>query len=98
MRQFRLSPLAKSDLAEIWHHIRLDKPVAADRQIAKFFRAFQMLARNSELGQQRPEFGSNLRTFSVGNYVIVYRPFAEGVEIARVVSGYRDFEALFGAP
>jgi toxin ParE1/3/4 len=98
MRRFRLSPLAKSDLAEIRHYIRQDKPLAADRQIAKFFHAFQMLARNSELGQRRPEFGSELRTFSVGNYVIVYRPFAEGVEIARVVSGYRDFEALFGAP
>jgi toxin ParE1/3/4 len=98
MRRFRLSPLARTDLADIRHDIRQDKPAAADEQIAKFFRAFQVLARNFELGQRRPEFGPDLRTFSVGNYVIVYRPFAEGVEIARVVSWYRDFESLFGAP
>lgn len=97
MRRFRLSPLAKSDIADIRHYIRQDKPLAAERQIAKFFHTFQMLARDFELGQRRPEFGSDFRTFSVGNYVIAYRPFAEGVEIARVVSGYRDFEALFGA-
>jgi toxin ParE1/3/4 len=98
MRRFRLSPLAKRDLAEIRHYIRQDKPAAADRQIAKFFQTFQMLAKNSGLGQRRPELGSDLRTFSVGTYVVVYRPFAEGAEIARVVSGYRDFQALFGAP
>jgi len=98
MRRFRLSFLAKHDLAEIRHYIRQDKPTAADRQIVAFFRTFQTLAKNSEMGQRRPEFGLDLRTFSVGNYVIVYRPFAEGVEIVRVVSGYRDFEALFGSP
>jgi toxin ParE1/3/4 len=98
MRRFRLSPLAKNDLAEIRHYIRQDKPVAADGQIAKFYQTFGMLAKNWEMGQRRPEFGPEIRTFSVGTYVIVYRPFAEGVEIARVVSGYRDFEALFGTP
>lgn len=77
MRRFRLSPLAKSDLAEIRHYIRQDKPAAADRQIAKFFHTFHTLTRNSELGQRRPEFGLDLRTFSVGNYVIVYRPFCQ---------------------
>ena len=81
MRRFRLSPLAKSDLADIRHYIRQDKPTAADRQIATFFRTFRMLAKNSELGQRRPEFGPSLRTFSVGSYVIVYRPHDEGVEI-----------------
>ena len=98
MRRFRLSSSAKRDLAEIRHYIRQDKPMAADRQIAAFFRTFQTLAKNSEMGQRRPEFGLDLCTFSVGNYVIVYRPFAEGVEVARIVSGYRDFEALFGPP
>jgi toxin ParE1/3/4 len=97
MRRFRLSSLAKRDLAEIRHYIRRDKPTAADRQIAAFFRAFRMLAENSEMGQRRPEFGPDLRDFSVGNYAIVYRPFAGGVEIARVISGYRDFKALFEA-
>ena len=98
MRRFRLSLLAKSDLAAIRHYIRQDKPRAADRHMVRLYHTFEMLAENAELGQRRPEFGSGLRVFSVGNYVIAYRAFAEGVEIARVVSGYRDFEALFGPP
>jgi toxin ParE1/3/4 len=97
MRRFRVSRLAKSDLAEIRRYIRRDKPLAAEGQITRFYRVFQTLAKNPELGEQRAEFGSDLRAFSVGNYVIVYRPYAEGIEIARVVSGFRDFEALFGA-
>jgi len=98
VRRFRLSPLAKSDLAEIRHYIRRDKPVAAERQIAAFFETFRALARNAEMGQRRTEFGPGLRVFSVGTYVVVYRPVAQGVEIARVVSGFRDLAALFGAP
>jgi toxin ParE1/3/4 len=98
MRRFRLSLLARTDLAEIRHYIRQDKPIAADRQLARFYRTFQMLARNPELGQRRHEFASELRTFVVGNYVVVYRPHAEGAEIARVVSGYRDIESLLAAP
>lgn len=98
MKRFRVSTLAKRDIAEIRHFIRLDKPTAADRQIAKFFDTFRILAENSELGQRRPEFGSGLRTFSIDSYTIVYRPFEKGVDIARVVSGYRDIDALFGSP
>jgi toxin ParE1/3/4 len=97
MRRFRLSSLAKHDLAEIRHYICQDKPAAADRQIVTFFQTFQTLAENPELGQRQPEFGTDLRTFSVGAYVVVYRPYAKGVEIARVASGYRDFDALFRA-
>jgi len=92
---FRLAELAKTDLAEIRQYIARDKPDAADRQIARFFERFLTLARRPELGQRRPELGADLRSFAVGKYVVVYRPSSEGVEIARVVSGYRDLDALF---
>ena len=95
MSDFRLAPLAKTDLAEIRHYIARDKPMAADRQIARFFERFHSLATNPLMGQSRPDLGPNLRSFSVGNYVVIYRPISEGVEIARVASGYRDIEALF---
>jgi len=34
--------------------------------------------------------------FSVGNYALFYRQVDDGVEIVRMVSGARNFEALFG--
>jgi len=36
-----------------------------------------------------------LRGFSVGNYLIFYRQIENGIEVERVLSGYRDFNALF---
>ena len=95
MSRFRLAHLARTDLAEIRHFIARDKPGAADRQIAAFFEKFHALATHPEMGERRPELGENLRSFAAGTYVIVYRPISEGVEIVRVVSGYRDLDALF---
>ncbi len=94
MTRFRLSALAKNDLAEIWTFIAADNPAAADRQSGAFFDRFHMLAANPEMGESHPELGVELRLFSVGNYVIAFRRMAGGVEIARVVSGYRDLPAL----
>ena len=95
MNSVRLASLAKTDLAEIRHYIARDKPGAADRQIARFFETFQMLGGNPELGERRYDLGPELRCFVLGTYVIIYRPAVEGVEIARVISGYRDLDALF---
>jgi toxin ParE1/3/4 len=95
MRRYRLSNQARYDLADIRHFIARDKPLAADRQIEAFFRRFQMLAANPDLGELRPDLTENLRVFSLGNYAIFYRPMPSGIEVARVVSGYRDLGTLF---
>lgn len=95
MTCFRVSSLAMDDLVDIRTYIAKDNPPAGDRQIGAFFDRFHMLACNPDMGEVRPELGLGLRIFSVGNYVIVFRRMAGGVEIARVVSGYRDLLALF---
>jgi toxin ParE1/3/4 len=95
MSRFRLADLARADLAEIRHYVARDRPRAAERLIATFHHKFRSLARNPELGERRPELGVDIRIFSAGDYVIVYRTMSGGVEIARVISGYRDLEALF---
>lgn len=95
MSRFRLSHLARIDLARIHHYIARDKPGAADRQVARFFRTIHTLAKHPELGQRYPDFGDNLRGLSVGTYVIFYRPMTNGVEVARMVSGFQDLDALF---
>jgi plasmid stabilization system protein ParE len=46
MSRFRLNHLAKIDLAQIRNYIASDKPRAAERQIARFFRVFHTLTRN----------------------------------------------------
>lgn len=95
MSRVVFSPLAEADLDGLLDYIARDKPQAAVRFVAGLREKCYLLAANPELGQRRPGFRSGeYRTFSVGNYVIFYRPTREGVEIARVISGYRDMESL----
>lgn len=36
-----------------------------------------------------------LRGVLTGNYIIFYRPIENGIEVVRILSGYRDLEAMF---
>ena len=47
------------------------------------------------MGKKRDELLPYLRSFPVENYLIFYRPIEEGIEVLRVVSGYRDLKRLF---
>ena len=47
------------------------------------------------MGRRRDELLPTLRSFPVDDYLIFYRPIVEGIEVVRIVSGYRDLEALF---
>jgi toxin ParE1/3/4 len=96
MSRVVFSPLAEADLDAILDYIARDKPQAAVDFVARLREKCYLLAAHPEMGQRRPEFRTGeYRVFSVGNYVIFYRPAGGGIEIARVVSGFRDLEALF---
>ncbi len=47
------------------------------------------------MGRQRDELSLRLRSFPIGQYLIFYCSIEAGIEITRVVSGYRDLERLF---
>ena len=47
------------------------------------------------MGRRRDELLPTLRSFPVDDYLIFYLPIVEGIEVVRIVSGYRDLEALF---
>ncbi len=95
MSRYHISDRARTDLDEIWGFIAQDNPQAADRLIEVLVRKFRVLARSPEIGILRSELASSLRSFPVGNYLIFYRPFDQGIEIARVLHGARDLPGLF---
>jgi len=96
MNQYRLTDLAKVDLADIWFHIAEDNVQAADRLNDTLYAAFVKLARMPGMGRLRDELAAEaLRVWPVGQYLIIYRPETKPLEIVRVVSGYRDLAALF---
>jgi toxin ParE1/3/4 len=96
MSRYRLTRQADQDLLEIWEYIARDNSPAADRQIDRFLDVFQVMAASPSFGQHHPELGAgDLRSFTSGSYVIVFRPVDDGVEVVRIVHGARDFTALF---
>lgn len=96
MNKYVLTSQAQVDLADIWLHIAEDNVQAADRLNDTFYAAFVKLAQIPGMGRLRDELAAQaLRVWPVGQYLIIYRPEADPLEIVRVVSGYRDLPALF---
>ena len=91
----KISENAEADLTEIWWFIAQNNPVNASRFTAMLREKCQTLAELPGMGRERVELASGLLGFSVGNYLIFYRETDYGIEIARVVSGFRDLPPLF---
>lgn len=86
---------AENDLVGIADYIARDKPEAARRWVQRIFETCQTLAVQPSLGVVREEFGVvGCRSFSVGNYVIFFRPKDVGIEVARIIHGSRDLRNL----
>lgn len=86
---------ADEDLLDIWAYIAQDNPKAADKLADEIENKFILLAGQPQLGPARPDIASELRHFPVGNYLILYREIAEGIEVVRVIHGARRLSNLF---
>ena len=95
MNRFRLTSRAERDVDEIWLYIARDNARAADRLMGSFLDRFQMLADRPQLGRRRDELSAGLRSVAIGNYIVLYRPIEGGIEVVRLLSGFRDIDALF---
>ena len=96
MAKIEQSALAKSDLVDIWLYIAQDNLEAADRFIDQIEQKFLLLASTPEAGVSRDKLAPGLRSFPIGDHLILYKPTKGGIVIVRVLSGYRDIEKLFG--
>ena len=95
MKSIRFSTEANRDIEEIAGYIHNLNPVAAHRFLDALEETCETLALHPLLGRARPEFGENLRSFTVGNYLVFYMPAPEGVFIVRVIYGGRNLPKLF---
>jgi toxin ParE1/3/4 len=97
MARLDISPEANRDLVEIGLYIarQSGSRQRADAFLDLIYQTCQTLAAQPEMGELRVEFATGqYRSFSVGNYVIYFRPVADGIWIARVLHGARDHNAL----
>ena len=51
---------------------------------------FELLARHPGAGVRRSDIGPDVRSFPLGNYLVLYRRITDGVEIIRAVHEQRD--------
>jgi toxin ParE1/3/4 len=96
--RYHLSDRARDDLDEIWLYIADDSPATADcfvDEIIARFRDLADLAEQPGMGRTREELAPSLRSVPVGNYLIFYRAHSDGIDIVRVLSGFRDLPGLF---
>lgn len=95
MSFYFVSPQATQDLAQINDYLFAGASQVADRFLSNITQKFELLANFPNMGRRRDELSSSLRSFPVDDYLIFYRPIEEGIEVVRVVSGYRDLDTLF---
>jgi toxin ParE1/3/4 len=93
------SPLADFDLDSIWYFVATESGSLeiADRLIDSITERFLLLAKYPNIGRPRDnDLRPGLRSFPVGEYLIIYRTHDEDVQILRVLHGSRKMESLFG--
>ena len=95
----RLVPEVEAELDGIWYYTAKESGniEVADRLIDSITDRFFLLAGHPHVGRRRDQdLRPGLRSFPVGEYVIIYRIEGEDVMILHVTHGRRDLEALFG--
>ena len=97
MNGYHLAETAASDLAHIRNYLRRrggEQP--AGRMIARLRGIFELLSQQPNIGVGSP-YLPGLRSFPVPrtNYVVLYFPERDPIEIYRVVHGSQDIEQLF---
>ena len=97
MSHFDLTHDAREDLRQIHDYIAQYNYDNALRLVGRIEERFELLADYPYLGVARPEFGATQRSFVVPgtDYVIIYRPIEDGVEILHVRHGSQNLHSLF---
>ena len=96
MKRFRMTRAAKADLTEITDYIAADNPQAARRVLVDILDRLERIGGTPGMGPRCEQYGKNLRRFAVGNYVIYYKPTANGISVIRVLHGARNVDDILG--
>ena len=96
----RLSTETEAELNDVWYYIASESGSMeiADRFIDSLTDRFYLIAKNPYIGRRRDaDLRPRLRSFPVGEYVILYRIDDEDVLILHLVRGSRDLQSLLGS-
>jgi antitoxin ParD1/3/4 len=98
MSDYALTPLAKSDIFNIWSYIAEDNQNAADRVEQAIYDACAFLTDGPLRGHARPDLTTRPVRFwtltRYPNYTIVYRPETAPLQIIAVLHGKRNIQRI----
>ncbi len=91
------TPLAKCDLKEIGRYIahQSQSLIAAERFLDSIDSKCALYSAEREMGELCPDLAPQVRRFTVGNYVVLYRGIRTGIEVLRVLHGSRDIPSAW---
>ena len=95
MKQHIISPEANQDLEDIIDYFTIRNVDAGERFIDEFNKKCRHLANFPNMGRSYADIKDYLRGIPIEGYIILYRINDSGIEILRVISGYKDLESLF---
>lgn len=95
--RYRLLPSAEAELAGVWEYTATQSGnrEIADRQLQSLSDCFSLLAQNPRLGRQRDyDLQPGLRSFPVGDYLVIYKIVGNELLILHIFRGSRNIEEL----
>ena len=94
MSDYDLTPLARSDVFQIWAYIANDNEDAANRVELAIYHACEFVAQSPLRDHSRKDLTKeDLRFWTLTrypNYTVVYRPDTDPVQVVAVLHGKRD--------
>lgn len=93
----RLASQVEFELDDIWYYVARESGSVeiADRLIDSITDRFFLLANHPYVGRLREDLRPGLRSFPVGQYVIIYRIEDADVLILHVLHSHRDVQRIF---
>ena len=96
MPRIRIAEGAGNDLEEIWEYVAQENPDAARKLIKEITNKFKFLRDHPQIGREQNTLLGTLRSFPVKNYIILYQPHDDGIEILRILHAARNIERILG--
>lgn len=95
MSSYSFSDEAVRDLDEFFNYIAQNNPSATSKLFDAIRKKCKVVASFPNMGKRYGKLAPGLRGFTVDDYIIFYYPKEDGIDVSRVISGYRDIESLF---
>lgn len=95
MSSYSFSDAAVQDLESLCEYLAQSEPKLASKLFDSIRQKCNLVAGFPAMGKSYAQLAPNLRGFIVDKYIIFYYPRTDGIDVACIVSGYRDLESLF---